>query len=172
MYFGADGPTGIGFLRINGSDNSGGLRYGIEYIAITKQDNLGYYLSDGTNVYSHKCSDYSYDLFPAITYTPTDSIPVDTTVQSFPITARLDGDTLRQITYSVTKAPAINLDLRVLIWDGTNYTAAFSGTIPAGQRSVTISGAVAVATDERIFPEILTDSGASGLDLELKFQKP
>lgn len=114
----------------------------------------------------------TYSLFPAITYTPTDSIPVDTTLNSYPITARIDGDTLRQITYSVTKAPTINLDLRVLIWDGSSYTAAFSGTVPAGQRIVTVSGAIAVATDQRIFPEILTDSGASGLDLELKFQKP
>ncbi len=114
----------------------------------------------------------TYVLFPAIPYTQTDSIAVDTSLNSFPITARLAGDTLRQITYSVTQAPSIDLDLRVLIWDGTNYTAAFSGTIPAGQSSVTITGAVAVATNERIFPEILTDSGASGLDLELKFQKP
>lgn len=126
-----------------------------------------YFSSDGTLVMG-----FEYSLFSAITYTQSDSIPIDTTLNSFPITTRLDGDTLRQITYSVTKPPTIDLDLRVLIWDGTNYTAAFSGTIPTGQRSVTISGAVAVATDERIFPEILTDSGASGLDLELKFQKP
>lgn len=115
---------------------------------------------------------FNYALFPAIAYNPTDSIPIDTTTNSFPITSRLNGDTLRQITYSVTKAPNIDLDLRVLLWNGSSYTAAFSGTIPAGQRSVTVSGAIAVATDQRIFPEILTDSGASGLDLELKFQKP
>lgn len=128
----------------------------------------------GTNTIQASLDSLSltYSLFPAIPYTPTDSIPIDTTLNSFPITTRLDGDTLRQITYSVTKAPTIDLDLQVLIWDGSSYTTAFTGTIPAGQRSVTVSGAVAVATDERIFPEILTDSGASGLDLEFKFQKP
>lgn len=173
--------TNTGMYRI-GSDNLGFRTNNILGLEITSTQGL---LGDGrlftvdnpkggTNTIQASIDSLAltYSLFPAITYTPTDSMPVDTTLQSFPITGRLNGDTLRQITYTVTKAPTVNLNLRVLIWDGSSYTAAFSGTIPAGQRSVTVSGAVAVATDERIFPEILTDSGASGLDLELKFQKP
>ena len=168
LWISSTGSVGIGTISPNHKlDVAGDMNVTGDYLGINNP-------RGGENTLQATVDSLAltFTLFHAIPYTPTDSIAVDTALNSFPITARINGDTLRQITYSVTQAPNIDLDLRVLIWDGTNYTPAYAGTIPAGQRSVTVTGAVVVAIDQRIFPEILTDSGASGLDLEFKFQKP
>lgn len=83
VVFAQDGPAGAGQLRFTGSVSSG-LVFSIEYIAITDQPNLGFYLNDGTGqVYDYFCQQNGLRTISEQTSTynanPWQLVPVNTT---------------------------------------------------------------------------------------------